>query len=62
VKTLSNWWSETFSTDVRTRYAISWYPGCSDDEIEWLSAGHMTSKSPVFGVFNYDNLCVSVRI
>jgi hypothetical protein len=22
------------------------------------SAGHMTSKSPVFGVFNYDNLCV----
>jgi hypothetical protein len=22
------------------------------------SAGHMTSKSPVFGVFNYDNLCI----
>jgi hypothetical protein len=22
------------------------------------SAGHMTSKSPVFGVCNYDNLCV----
>ena len=22
------------------------------------SAGHMTSKSPAFGVFNYDNLCV----
>ena len=27
-------------------------------EMALASAGHMTSKSPVFGVFNYDNLCV----
>jgi hypothetical protein len=24
------------------------------------SAGHMISKSPVFEVFNYDNLCMSI--
>ena len=41
------------STDVRMRYAISWDPGCSDDEIEF-SGG--TTRFEKFENLEFSNL------
>ena len=46
----------TFSTDVRMRDAISWDPGCSDDEIELLLIQY--SKYPCTTYFRpVENIC-----
>jgi hypothetical protein len=52
-KSVLNWGVTKVATNLVPRAFCFW-----SAKMALASAGHMTSKSPAFGVFNYDNLCV----